>query len=64
MAVHKDFRHHGIATALLRAMRSDMADGYSMQVINIDKGLHAAMQFFKDHGFYERLSQYEMVLKL
>jgi len=64
MAVDKEYRHHGIGTALLQAMQADMADGYSMQVINIDKNLPGAMQFFHDHGFYERLVQYEMALPL
>ena len=64
MAVAKDTRHHGVGTALLKAMQADTAAGYSLQVINIDKGMPRAMQFFKDHGFYERLAQYEMVLPL
>jgi len=64
LAVERTHRSHGVATALLKAMRDDTADGYSMQVINIDKGLPRAMQFFKSHGFYERLAQYEMVLPL
>jgi ribosomal protein S18 acetylase RimI-like enzyme len=64
MAVHKDHRHEGVGTALLQAMRADTAEGYSMQVINIDKGMPHAMKFFRDHGFYERLAQYEMVLPL
>lgn len=64
LAVDQDYRGNGIGTALLQAMRADTADGYSMQVINIDKGMPAAMRFFNDHGFYERLSQYEMLLTL
>jgi Acetyltransferases len=64
MAVDKNYRHHGVGTVLLQAMRADTAEGYSMQVINIDKGLPSAMTFFKDHGFYERLAQYEMLLPL
>jgi ribosomal protein S18 acetylase RimI-like enzyme len=64
MSVDKAYRHHGVGTALLQAMRADTAEGYSMQIINIDKGLTSAMGFFADHGFYERLAQYEMVLPL
>jgi ribosomal protein S18 acetylase RimI-like enzyme len=64
MAVDKNYRHHGVGTALLQVMRADTADGYPMQVINMDKSLPGVMQFFEDHGFYERLSQYEMVLPL
>ena len=61
MAVSKDHRRQGIGTALVRAMQEATADGFSMQVINIDKSLTGAMEFFKDRGFYERLSQHEMV---
>jgi len=64
MAVDKEHRHHGVGTALLQAMKADTADGYSLQVINIDKSLPGPMQFFQDHGFYERLAQYEMLLSL
>ncbi|MFL6374871.1 MAG: GNAT family N-acetyltransferase [Pyrinomonadaceae bacterium] len=64
MAVDKSFRNLGVGTALLQAMKAETAEGYSMQIINIDKGLPGAMQFFQDHGFYERISQYEMVLPL
>jgi ribosomal protein S18 acetylase RimI-like enzyme len=64
MAVDHEFRHHGVGTALLKAMEADTADGYSMQVINIDKALPGALEFFADHGFYERLAQYEMILPI
>jgi len=64
MAVHPDYRHCGVGTALLRGMAAETADGSSMQVINIDKGLPGSIRFFKAHGFYERLSQYEMLLQL
>jgi ribosomal protein S18 acetylase RimI-like enzyme len=64
MAVAKEHRHHGVGTHLLQAMREDTPDGYSMQIINIDKGLTNAVKFFTDHGFYERLAQYEMLLPL
>jgi ribosomal protein S18 acetylase RimI-like enzyme len=64
IAVSQEYRHHGVGTALLQVMRSDTVNGYSMQVINIDRGIPEAMQFFLDHGFYERLIQYEMVLEL
>ena len=64
MAVDKNYRQKGVGTAMLQAMRAGTAEGYSMQIINIDKGLPGAMQFFRDHGFYERLSQYEMVVEL
>jgi hypothetical protein len=31
-----------------------------MLVINVVEGLPGAVDFFKDHGFYVRLAQYEM----
>ncbi len=61
IAVDKNYRTRGIGTALVRNMHAKMADGFSMQVINIDKSLTTAMGFFLNLGFYERLSQHEMV---
>lgn len=61
IAVDKNYRNRGIGTALVRAMHAEMADGFSMQVINIDKSISGAMKFFLNRGFYERLSQHEMV---
>ncbi len=63
-AVDPQWRGRGIGSALIRKMHSEMADGYSMQVINVDKSLDGAIQFFKNLGFYERLSQYEMLKRL
>ena len=61
LAVEPGHRRAGIGTALVLAIQDDMADGFSMQVINIDKASTSAMDFFNKLGFYERLSQYEMV---
>ncbi|MEO6656560.1 MAG: GNAT family N-acetyltransferase [Pyrinomonadaceae bacterium] len=61
LAVSSDHRNRGIGTALLRSMQTEMADGFSMQVINIDKSITSAMNFFLNRGFFERLSQHEMV---
>ena len=63
MAVSFNYRNRGIGTMLLQKVQSDTEPGYSLQVINIDKGLSAAVSFFAERGFYERLSQYEMLLK-
>ena len=60
-AVDRAFRNRGIGTALVNALHIQTADGFSLQVINIDKSLETAMNFFRNRGFYERLSQYEMV---
>jgi ribosomal protein S18 acetylase RimI-like enzyme len=64
LAVDRDQRHHGVGAALVRAMQAETAEGFALQVINIDKDNKPAMEFFKDLGFYERLSQYEMVLPM
>jgi ribosomal protein S18 acetylase RimI-like enzyme len=64
LAVEKKFRRRGIGTALVIAMQDEMADGFSMQVINIDKGLADAMAFFERLGFHEKLSQFEMIKSL
>ena len=64
MAVDREYRHHGVGSALLKEMRADTAEGYPMQIINVDKSLSGAIEFFTDHGFYERVAQFEMVLPL
>lgn len=61
LSVSHDHRCRGIGTALMLKMQAEMADGFSMQIINIDKSLTNAMNFFLNRGFYERLSQHEMV---
>ena len=64
LAVDKDHRGRGIGTALLRAMQSETADGFSMQVINIDTSLTTAITFFNSRSFREMLIQYEMLLQM
>ena len=64
LAVDKDHRRRGIGTALVLAMQAEMAQGYSMQIVNIDRSLSNAMKFFAELGFYERLSQHEMLMPL
>lgn len=64
LAVDKDHRNRGIGSALMLAMQSSMADGFSPQIINIDKSLTTAMDFFKNRGFYENVSQYEMIMQM
>jgi len=64
IAVDKSLRRRGIGTALVQAVHSEMAEGYSMQVINIDKSLSDTTSFFLNRGFYERLSQHEMLKSL
>ena len=61
LAVAHDRRGLGIGTALVLAMQDAMADGFSMQVINIDKASTGAMKFFDKLGFSETLSQHEMI---
>lgn len=61
IAVSKEHRGRGIGTALVRAMQSETSDGFSLQIINIDKSLSDVMDFFRNRGFYERLAQFEMV---
>ncbi|CAN5499905.1 GNAT family N-acetyltransferase [soil metagenome] len=62
--VSKKHRGIGVGTALIGAMHAETADGFSMQVINIDTSLTLAMDFFQKLGFYERLRQYEMVREM
>lgn len=64
LAVDPEHRRRGVGTALIIAMQRAMADGFSMQVINIDKAAISAITFFSGLGFYEVLSQYEMIKPL
>ncbi len=61
LAVEKAHRRQGIGTTLVNSMHAEMAEGYSMQVINLDKSLKSATDFFCNRGFYERVSQHEMI---
>lgn len=64
IGVDRDNRCQGIGTALVETMQKETAEGFSMQVINIDKSLTPAIKFFINRGFYERLAQYEMLKPL
>lgn len=64
IAVAHEHRNRGIGSFLLEHMRSETVAGYSGQVINIDKALDGPMQFFRNRGFRERISQYEMLKRL
>lgn len=64
IAVAHNCRNRGIGSLLLKHMQSKTADGYSLQVINIDKSLASAMRFFRSRGFHERISQHEMLARL
>lgn len=61
-AVDKNVRRKGIGTELIKAVKAATAQGYSLQVINLDRSLTDTIQFFSSLGFYERLWQHEMVL--
>jgi ribosomal protein S18 acetylase RimI-like enzyme len=63
-AVSPLHRRQGVASKLLRTVQREMADGFSMQVINIDVNIDSAMRFFEAHGFYERLQQFEMTRRI
>ncbi|CAN5383282.1 GNAT family N-acetyltransferase [soil metagenome] len=60
-AVDKLHRNRGIGTELIKALQRGTADGFSFQIINIDKSIESAMTFLTNRGFYERLSQHEMI---
>ncbi len=61
LAVTPKYRNRGIGSALVQRTQSEAASGFSIQVINVDKSLPDAINFFRNRGFYERLSQYEMI---
>lgn len=64
LAVKKAFRNRGVGSALLLEIRSCTSEGESIQVINIDDSLTEAVRFFRNRGFGELLSQYEMLKPL
>jgi len=61
MAVDRRSRNRRIGSALLSALQAETADGFPLQVINLDKSLATSVDFFRNRGFYERLCQYEMI---
>lgn len=62
LAVDKNCRNRGVGTALLLAVQTQTAGGYSLQIINVDKSLDGTITFFARRGFYEAISQFEMVM--
>lgn len=64
IAVGREFSRRGVGKRLVQAVHESTAPGYSLQVINTDKALADVSAFFKSLGFYERLSQYEMIKRL
>ncbi len=61
LAVSPEFVRRGVGRRLLRAVQEAAAHGYPLQVINADKAIEAATGLFHSLGFFERLSQYEMI---
>lgn len=64
LAVKHGHRQKGIAARLLREMQADMAEGYKLQVINLDSSITDAAEMFKKYGFKEVVRQYEMIKTL
>lgn len=64
LAVEKAHRNRGIATALLKFALVRRKSDLPIQIINLDKSLEGATRFFKNRGFSELLSQYEMIKSL
>lgn len=64
LAVNKNFRNRGVGSALLLAVQSGAKEIESLQVINLDDSMTEAVRFFKNRGFGELLSQYEMLKSL
>lgn len=64
IGVGQEFAGRGIGRRLVHAVQQGMAPGYSMQVINADKAIPNAKEFFRSLGFYERLTQYEMLKQM
>ena len=61
LAVAKENRDRGVASLLLSELQKNTNEENSLQVINLDKSLTAAVRFFQNRGFTESLIQYEMI---
>ena len=64
IAVSKAHRRRGVGSALLSAMHSTIVDEYPTQVVNVDLASERTLEFFKKFGYYEKISQHEMMLEL
>ena len=64
LAVAREFRERGVATALLAGMEAETDPGACPQVINIDSQLTGAVDFFRKAGFKQKLAQFEMIKPL
>jgi ribosomal protein S18 acetylase RimI-like enzyme len=64
LGVGSEFSGRGVGTRLVQAVQEATAPGYSLQVINADKAFPEVNAFFKSLGFYERLSQHEMIKQI
>lgn len=61
IAVERSYRRQGIGSLLIQSLIADTAPEFVPQVINIDRSIASAMNFFEALGFTEKLSQYEML---
>lgn len=64
IAVSSGAEGQGIGRRLLRAVQQIIPDGVALQIINADMSNPDVHRFFTSLGFYERLSQYEMIREM
>lgn len=64
LAVHRDFRRRGIASAILCSLPDPDTAPRSLQAMNIDHRAQATADFYTRHGFDPYIGQYEMSLPL
>lgn len=64
IAVAREHRKKGVGRMLIQQLQNETAAGFSLQIINVDKSITSAIDFFTNLGFYERLSQYEMIKRM
>ncbi len=64
LVVHRDFRHRGVARALLGMLGRRLMHGTVVRAVNIDKRDDATRQLMLSCGLAETIWQYEMRLEL
>jgi len=64
IAVAREFRRSGAASMILHAMQNLVKENKHLRASNVDESLTGAVEFLRQRGFIETLSQLEMIKTL